>query len=88
MPGLSMTGGTLAPAQSPQSGARDVVNDSASGEAQGYAGSVINNLSFGQSSLTSKFGAVSGGSELSTLLWVIGAGAVLALGWYLWKKRS
>lgn len=88
LPGLNMTGGTLAPAQNPVSGARDVTNQSESGEAQGYAGSVINNFSFGQSSLTSKFGAVSGGSELSTLLWIVGLGVVAAVGWYFWKGRK
>lgn len=81
-------GGGLAVSQNPISGARDVNNQSESGEAQGYAGSVFNTFSFGQSSLTSKFGAVSGGSELSTLLWIVGFGVVAAGAWYFWKGRK
>jgi hypothetical protein len=87
LPGFdSLTGGGgLAVSQNPSSGARDVTNDSKSGSAEGYTGSIVNNFSFGSSQLTSKLGSV--GGDMRTLIWVGVGGAVLALVWWIWKKR-
>lgn len=86
LPGLSSLtgGGGLSVSQNPVSGARDIKNESESGKAEGLSGSVVNNLSFGSSKLTSK---LSGGSELATLAWIAGGAALLGLGWW-WIKRK
>lgn len=86
LPGLSSLtgGGGLQVSQNPVSGARDIKNDSTSGGAEGLAGSIVNNFSFGQSKLTSK---LSGAGESSVLIWVAVGGAVLVALWW-WKNRK
>ena len=86
IPGLgSLTGGGgLSVSQNPSSGARDVANDSGSGGAEGLAGSIVNNMSFGSSKLTSK---LSGSAESSVLVWLAVGGAVL-VGLWIWKNRK
>lgn len=87
LPGLkSLTGGGgLAVSQNPNSGARDVTNDSTSGGAEGLSGSIVNNLSFGSSKLTSKLSG--SGSEVGVLVWIAGGAALLGLLWW-WIKRK
>lgn len=91
MPGLSLPGlgsltggGGLSVSQNPQSGARDIANDSDSGAAEGLAGSIVNNFSFGSSKLTSKLSAA---SESGVLVWIAAGAAVLAALWW-WKNRK
>lgn len=85
LPGLgSLTGGGgLAVSQNPTSGARDIANDSGSGGAEGLSGSIVNNMSFGSSKLTSKLSA---DGEGSVLMWLAIAGAVL-VGVWMWKRK-
>ena len=84
IPGSLTGGGGLSVSQNPVSGTRDNVNDSGSGAAEGLSGSIVNNLSFGSSRLSSKLSA---DSESSVLIWIaVGAAALFGLWW--WKNRK
>lgn len=84
IPGSLTGGGGLSVSQNPSSGVRDLTNESGSGGAEGLSGSIVNNLSFGSSRLSSKLSA---GSEGSLLLWIVG-GAALVFAWVWWRNRK
>lgn len=60
---------------------------SASGGETGTSGGVVNNYSFGSSSLSASTGSLAGSAK-SVWVWLLGGLAAVGAIWWIWKGRK